>query len=68
MSNNRHRQRVVGFRVSPEEDEKIRAAAKRERFSVAGFARHAVLAASDGRRLALPGAELLALRDQTADS
>jgi hypothetical protein len=67
MSDNRRRQQAVRFRVSPEEDEKIRAAAKREHCSVAGFVRHAVLEAADGRSLALPGADLIALRDLTAE-
>lgn len=67
MSENRQRKQALRFRVSAEEDEKIRAAAKREHYSVAGFVRHVVLAASDGQPLALPGADLIALRDLTAE-
>jgi hypothetical protein len=67
MSDNRRRQQALRFRVSPEEDEKIRAAAKRQHHTVAGFVRHVVMAASDGRPLALPGADLIALRDLTVE-
>jgi hypothetical protein len=67
MSNKRHRQQLIGFRVAPEEDAKIRAVAMREGHSVAGFVRFVIMEAVNGRPLALPGADLLALRHFVAE-
>jgi hypothetical protein len=67
MSDQRQRQDAIKFRVTPAEDERIRAAAKREGVPVAELARHAVLTAADGKRLELPGAKAKALRNFTAE-
>jgi hypothetical protein len=67
MSNNRKRQSIVGFRVTPEEEAKIRAASKREGCSIASFARQVVVASSEGRRLELADSYTTALRDFTAE-